>query len=106
MKAQRAVQYTTTIISNGSHFLGEPQDTIAQLLRVLATEPLDHTFEKFGNFILPPRDGHPVRFWGNFAHLAHVFEIDTDDPYVIALLTQAIRTNQERDDYGPNGNIR
>ena len=96
---------TTTIISNGSHWMGEALDTIEELLVVLATEPLDHTFERYGNFILPPRDGHPVRFWGNFARVSHVFSIYTDDQEVIERLTTAIRLNQDRDDYGPNGNV-
>jgi hypothetical protein len=108
----------TIIVSNGSKWLGEAPDTIETLLAVLAQEPLDHTFERYGNFITPLTEQtliapqrHPellglTEFWGNFARVSHVFCIRTNDPAVIATLTAAIRQNQDRDDYGPNGNIR
>ncbi len=94
---------TTTIISNGSKWLGEPLDTIDQLCDVLAETPLDPTFEEYGNFILPMDDASDtsgmVRFWGNFFLVSHVFSIDTDDPAVIHVLTAAIRANQQTEAY-------
>jgi len=81
------------ITSNGSGKVLE----LSELEAVLATEPLDITFERYGNFILT-RDG-VTRFWGNFARVSHVFQIDTDEPEVIARLTSAIRANQETPAY-------
>lgn len=83
-----------TIISNGGTWAGEPPDSIDQLLAVLAREPLDPRFEPYGNFVIHE---HPpvVRFWGNFFHVSHVFAIDTDEPALIARLTEAIRANQQ-----------
>ena len=108
----------TIIVSNGSKWMGEAADPIETLLEVLDREPLDHTFERYGNFIMPLTAAtllaphrHPellglTEFWGNFARVSHVFCIRTDDPALIATLTAAIRRNQEREDYGPNGNVR
>lgn len=44
----------------------------------------------------PIHDDAPaaVRFWGNFHALSCVFQIDTDEPDIIARLTEAIRANQ------------
>jgi len=93
----------THIISNGSHWAGEEQSSIAELLEALQSEPLDPTFEKYGNFIINPEPiegiGSPIRFWGNFFGLSHVFQIDTDEPSAIALLTEAIRANQSTPAY-------
>jgi hypothetical protein len=109
---------TTIIVSTGSKWLGEAPDSIETLLAVLAHEPLDYRFEPYGNFIAPLNERtlvHPHRcpellglteFSGNFMTVSHVFCIRTDDPALIATLTAAIRHNQEREDYGPNGNIR
>ena len=96
------------ITCNGSKWAGQPPDTIETLLEVLATEPLRPEFEDYGNFIShldDPEHGYEdeakreaakgqVRFWGNFAHLSHSFNIDTDEPELIATLTKAIRDNQ------------
>lgn len=93
---------TTAIISNGSKWAGDSPDTIDDLLAVLGTHALDRTFEpeQFGNFIFQ-HDKQPgiTCFFGNFAELSHVFNIDTDDQNVIDLLTAAIRANQQRPDY-------
>ena len=91
----------TTIISNGSKWLGEPPDPIEKLLEVLASHPLNRVFERCGNFIGPSAGG--TRFWGNFEGLSHVFDIETDDPDVIGRLTAAIRENQRRPDYLSQG---
>ena len=96
----------TTIIHNGSHWAGEEPDTLDELCAVLASEPLNRDFEAFGNFALHPVeytdgrvDSSITRFWGNFANVSHVFNIDSDDPAVIERLTKAIRENQQRADY-------
>ena len=104
---------TTTIKSNGSRWAGQEPATVDELLDVLATHPLDSTFEKYGNFItdcdgllnyLGKPINYPagsVKFWGNFRDLSHVFDIVTNDATTIAALTTAIRSNQKRADYGP-----
>lgn len=97
----------TTIHSNGSRWSGRQSASVEELIEVLATQPLDRTFEAYGNFIFTPEDeaGRPlaepgvVRFWGNFLSRSHVFCIDTDDPELIERLTAAIRANQQRPDY-------
>lgn len=104
----------TNIKSNGSHFAGAGPDTIEQLLAVLKDEPLDRTFENYGNFVyaLGGRHGYEdpelrreakelraVNFFGNFFKLSHVFNIETNDPAVIRPLVKAIRANQRRADY-------
>lgn len=98
---------TTTIIHNGSKWAGDQPDDIETLFRVLEMYALDPQFEPYGNFVLddPVSDAgehlvpNGVRFWGNFAELSHLFEIDTDDPDLIERLTAAIRKNQQRADY-------
>jgi len=113
------------IISNGSKWAGETPDSVADLLLVLAAHPLDRKFEEFGNFVnaapltsaspagydkngkmtyhqgplIYPDHPETARFFGNFAHLSHVFTIDTDEPEFISVLTAAIRANQKRPDY-------
>ena len=99
------------IMSNGSKWAGEAPDSIALLLDVLSREPLDPTFELYGNFIQPDlpesyiRNGHlqaipgAYRFFGNFYLLSHVFRIRTDERLIIDALTAAIRANQQREDY-------
>jgi hypothetical protein len=96
------------IISNGSHWYSEKPDTIDALLAVLADEPLDRTFERYGNFANPdpqwikgnPYPGLKVTvFFGNFYTVSHAFTIYTDDPETIAKLTATIRANQQRADY-------
>lgn len=105
----------TRITSNGSKWAGQSPDSIEVLLEVLTREPLDPTFEEYGNFIsenpcraVPGKlygewvDGpllfpgrQVTRFFGNFHKLSHVFNIDTDEPDVIEPLTVAIRANQQ-----------
>jgi len=82
----------TTIDSNGSKWYGEEPDSVPVLLDLLAREPLDPTFEEFGNFIRPAEDQPGVtRFAGGLWLRAHVFRIDTDDPEIVRALTDAIR---------------
>jgi len=96
------------IWSNGSKWAGEQPDGIEVLLEVLASEPLRPDFEDYGGGFYyrldDPQYGYmdetqreairgQVRFVGNFAHLSHVFCIDTDEPELIDSLTKAIDTN-------------
>ena len=101
----------TIIDSCGSKWKGDTPNTVAQLLALLAVEPLDPQFEDFGNFIntnpMAARDGgygpdgkrlyietgpcYPdmpgcVEFWGNFYAVSHVFKIVSTDPAVIVLV--------------------
>ncbi len=88
----------TSIISNGSKWAGEEPDTLEVLCEVLQSNTLDRTFEGFGNFVLADA-GEPVRFWGNFFDVSHVFSIDTDEPEVIERLSGLIRANQQKPEY-------
>jgi hypothetical protein len=90
---------------------------VAELLYLLSEYALDPRFEwddldRRGDFIQPFRSGpswfrgphfddHPngVRFEGNFATYSCSFGIDTDEPALIAVLTEAIRNNQRTADY-------
>lgn len=87
----------TRIQSNGSKWIGEEPDSLSVLYKVLQKEPLDPTFEKYGNFIFPVNAGW--RFWGNFAKYSHVFSIDTNDPVVIDNLIELITNNQNSKEY-------
>lgn len=89
---------STVIHSNGSKWAGEAPDSIEVLLDVLGREALDPTFEEYGDFVTR-REGGSVLFFGNFAKLSHVFQIDSDEPAIVAALTAAIRANQRRPDY-------
>lgn len=87
----------TTIDSNGSRWFGQAPATVDELLAVLAAEPLERSFEIYGNFITS--DDGETRLWGNFHAISHVFSIGTRDPDLIERLTTAIRSNQQRPDY-------
>jgi len=96
------------IISCGSHWAGERESTIEDLLEVLNNHPLDRTFEKYGNFVDSspewikenPYPGIKVTsFFGNFLTISFVFNIKTDEQPIIDRLTVAIRENQKRPDY-------
>lgn len=108
----------TKIELNGSRWAGESPATIEELLEVLESEPLDPSFERYGNFVISnPQHcvyighgryqdtgaiypGEDVRrYFGNFARVSHVFNIDTTDPELIAKLTAAIRANQRTPAY-------
>lgn len=93
----------TIIGSNGSKWAGESPDSLEQLCEVLRTEPLDPSFEKYGDFVYwaPAEEGNPamIRFWGNFYRVSHVFQIDTNDPHVIDTLTQLIQLNKATSAY-------
>lgn len=83
-------------------------DSIEALFARLETDPLDRTFEAYGNFIIadpvnmrgePMLPAGGVSFFGNFHTYSHVFNIDATDADLIARLTTAIRKNQQRADY-------
>jgi hypothetical protein len=125
MEAQQktpAQTFGVLISQNGSKWAGDSPDQLSKLLDMLATHPLDRSFENYGNFCSEPRlgvrdedaQGRPiwvdgdliypeqpyvVRFWGNFHTHSHCFEIDTDDAEVIDALLEAIAANKRRPDY-------
>lgn len=118
MNTENKMEARTIITSNGSRWLGEEPASIEELVELMGKEPLDISFEKYGNFIMRNpqhavylgngkyKDTGPIfpgedmtRFWGNFANLSHVFQIESSEPAVIELLTDAIRRNQKRADY-------
>lgn len=104
----------TLILSNGSKGAGQEPDSIEELLKTLETEPLDSSFEEYGNFFsrvhrddfLKPNsdfarkwDG-AMTFFGNFRNCSHVFNIYTFDQEIIVKLINAIEDNKQRPDYG------
>lgn len=106
-------EMTTIIVSNGSKFAGQENDSIESLLKVLETETLDRSFEAYGNFINEnPRycsqyGGHNhtseyeglTAIFGNFHTCSHVFNIKTNDPQIIKNLTNAINKNKKTKSY-------
>lgn len=70
------------------------------LLELLRTEPLDPTFEKYGNFVSPDTIETCTHFFGNFANYSFVFNFrwKTSEP-ICQNLIAAIRENQKRPDY-------
>lgn len=93
--------------STTAQWPGEPAEPIARLIARLASYPLDPTFERYGNFVIPlddPASYYPVaepgmvRIWGNFADVSDVFEIDGPAD-ALADLIAAIRANQETPAY-------
>lgn len=90
----------TTIKSNGSKWAGQEPDSVEYLLKVLNDEPLDRTFENYGNFVyLNENNLETVVFFGNFFRISHVFNIETDDESTIENLISAIEANRRRSDY-------
>jgi len=97
------------INSNGSKWNGQEPDTIEDLIKVLNTYPLDPTFEDYGNFV----NNSPVwlkkeatekyqgcsQISGNFSAVSHVFNIITDEPEVIQVLTEAVNKNKLTEEY-------
>jgi hypothetical protein len=70
---------------------------IEDLLAILEREPLDPSFEAYGNFIVTidiVLDVDEVQFFGDFANVSHVFDVRTKDAVLIRQLTNAIRANQ------------
>jgi hypothetical protein len=86
------------IESNGSKWAGDSPDTVEQLLAVLDREPLNPSFEEYGNFYYFVPELGRWRVWGNFYLLSHVFRID-GTPEALAPIVEAIRRNQQRPDY-------
>ncbi len=66
----------------------------------LESDVLDRTFERYGNFI-EPSETTPgaTSFFGNFQTHSHVFNITTDDAYLIERLSAGILRNKARADY-------
>lgn len=106
----------TITLNNGSPW-ADPTPTIDDLIALLAREPLDPTWENYGNFgdqcsldwieawsddathgeafrALSRDRGVAVHFFGNFWDYSHAFSIVSDDEDVIVRLVRAIRANQ------------
>jgi len=111
----------TWIKSNGSKWAGQSVDDLDKLIEVLEKEKLEKSF--FGIFEVEektadgtkvvcrysrtPINENPrwlapwdnlwpegtVRFFGNFERVSHVFNITTNEPSVIKVLTEKIKAN-------------
>lgn len=83
-------------------------DTKENILKDLAEYTLDPVFEEYGNFVYTPTwcDEESAEQYkdltaisGNFLTLSHAFRLLTDDEELINELTEAIRRNQETEEY-------
>jgi hypothetical protein len=87
----------TTIVSNGSRWRGQKLATLEQLFQALASHPLEKFWRKRGiecdPYVDASGDVQPRRFWGNFADVSHVFEVETDDPALIERFRAAFKAN-------------
>ena len=93
-----------TLISH----IGRRGGGIEALVEMLATHPLDRTWENYGNFAYEAEavDGTPIgglvegiAFSGNFFTYSFGFYLVSNEADVIERLTAAIRANQLRADY-------
>lgn len=85
------------IISNGSHFYGEKEDTVDDLIQVLKTEVLNPLFSDYGNFFYLSECGD-FRAFGNFLTISHVFNI-TGTLEELYPLAKAIKEARRRPEY-------
>lgn len=83
-------------------------DTKENILKDLVEYTLDPVFEEYGNFVYMPTwcDKESEEKYkgltaisGNFLTLSHAFRLLTDDEELIKELTEAIRRNQETEEY-------
>lgn len=83
-------------------------DTKENILKDLAEYTLDPVFEEYRNFVYMPTwcDEEVAEKYkgltaisGNFLKLSHAFNLLTDDEELIKELTEAIRKNQETNEY-------
>ncbi|MNX96361.1 hypothetical protein D3C86_1286730 [compost metagenome] len=101
--------YTTDILSNNARQYGFTPDTIDSLIEKINTYALDPTFEEYGNFIteFKPKYWNDknseykgyTSIFGNFHTYSNVFRILTNDPIVIKKIEEAVRMNQQTEDY-------
>ena len=117
----------TWVKSNGSKWAGEPVDDLDKLIEVLETEKLERRFfaiyeEKeltadgtrvVRRYSRNPINENPrwlapwdnlwpegtVKFLGNFEGVSHVFDITTNEPSVIQVLTEKIKANSGWEEY-------
>lgn len=97
------------ILSNGSKWAGEPDDTIDELIRVLEEYTLDPKFEGYGNFVnrnpqwrteeIEERYNGCTVIFGNFLSYSHVFNIVTDDEDMICQIEKLVEENKKRHAY-------
>lgn len=84
------------------------EDTKENILKDLEKYTLDPVFEDYGNFIYIPTwlDEESAEKYkgmtaisGNFLTYSHAFRLLTDDKELIEELTEAIRKNQDTEEY-------
>lgn len=86
-----------TIHSNGSKWAGETPNSLAQLLIMLDSEPLDPAFLRYGFRELYKGEAH---YLGNFANLSNVFHVScTPGGSADRLLQEAVTKNLLRPDF-------
>lgn len=83
-------------------------DTKENILKDLAEYTLNPTFEEYGNFVYMPtwcdewseeKYKGLTAISGNFLKYSHAFSLLTDDKELIEELIEAIRKNQETEEY-------
>jgi hypothetical protein len=97
---------STAVIANGDQ--GTSLEGLPALFLRLRDNILDPASEKFGGFVSEEIRGRavpdvgstrPLRFSGGFFDCRHPFNVVTDDPRLIQLLTDAIQANQAKPAY-------
>jgi len=83
----------------GSKWAGEKPDKVSSLFAMLAKEPLDPSFERYGNFFYrADNDRNLYHIDGNFLHISYVFRI-SGTKAELDKLRRACRANQKTSAY-------
>lgn len=95
------------------HYIGHSEEdgALERLFEMLASHPLQRSFEEHGDFIEPPVWDSPPSKWapdgsdgeihfnGNFDTYAFAFSLATNDPALIDRLRVAVEANRARPDF-------
>ena len=92
---------TTRINWNGSRWAGQQPAALADLFAALASHPLGDFWQRNNNadttFTRTDEETGKTWtvFWGNFRDVSHGFEVETDEPAIVAKFTALIKANRD-----------